>query len=195
MAFDSTFFQSYSVSIGNDYSQTYVYNAAADSFSTVTTAGYFNSLVNRVATGDKLLVKTTTANLSFSGTFRNNGTTVSVDWDNTLFFSTQMSNISAATTSYIAAPPAGVITAVTGVLWSAITVASTAIAFSIGSTAITGGSFTVGTSDAAGHVYSATPTALNVTDGATAVKAVSAGTSTTAAIMTVGFKIICPAQI
>jgi hypothetical protein len=195
MAFDSTLFQSYSVSIGNDYSQTYVYNAAADSFATVATAGYFNSLVNRVATGDKLLVKTTTANLSFSGTFRNNGTTVSVDWDNTLFFSTQMSNISAATTSYIAAPPAGVITAVTGVLWSAITVASTAIAFSIGSTAITGGSFTVGTSDAAGHVYSATPTALNVTDGATAVKAVSAGTSTTAAIMTVGFKIICPAQI
>lgn len=195
MAFDSTVFQSYAVTISNDYPQTYVYNAALDSFATVATAGYFNDLINRVATGDKLLVKTETSGLSFSGTFLNNGTTVSVNWDNTLRFETQMADVSAASTVFFSVPPAGIITQVYGTQWSAVTGSSAAVAFSIGSTAITGGSFNVTTSGVAGTSYSATPTALNVTDGSTAVKAVSDGASSTTAIMTLGFKIICPAQI
>lgn len=195
MALDLSLFQSYSVSITNDYSQTYVYNAAGDSFSAVATAGYFNALINRVTTGDKLLVKTETSGLSFSGTFRNNGTNVYVDWDNTLFFQTQMADISAASTAYIAVPPAGVITQVYLLQWSAITVASSIVTYSIGSTAITGGAITVTTAGVAGQLWTATPTAANITDGATPVKAVSDGGGTTTAIANVGFKIICPAQI
>lgn len=195
MAFNSAVFQSYSVSIGTDFPQTYLYNATVDSFATVASAGYFNDLVNRVATGDKLLVKTTTSGLSFSGTFRNDGTNVYVDWDNTLRFETQMADVSSSSTVWFSVPPAGVITQVYGTLWSAVTVASANVAFSIGASAITGGGFAVTTSGVAGTSYSATPTAANTTDGATAVKAVSDGGSTTTAIMTLGFKIVCPAQI
>lgn len=195
MTFNPDFFQSYSVSITNDYAQTYVYNATSDSFATVAATGYFDDLVNRVATGDKLLVKTETSGLSFSGTFRNNGTNVYVDWDNTLRFETQMADVSAASTVWFSVPPAGVITQVYGTQWSAVTAANAAVAFSIGASAITGGSLTVTTSGVAGTSYSATPTAANTTDGSTAVKAVSDGASSTTAIMTLGFKIICPAQI
>lgn len=195
MAFNEDLFQSYAVSITDDYSQTYVYNAGADSFATVATAGYFDDLVYRVATGDKLLVKTSTAGLSFSGTFYNDGTNVSVNWDNTLFYQTQMADISAASTAYIAVPPAGVITQVSLLQWSAITVASSVITFSIGSAAITGGAVTVTTSGVAGQLWTATPTALNITDGTSAVKAVSDGGGTTTAIANVGFKIICPTRI
>lgn len=193
--FDSDLFQCLSATVSNDYPTLYCYNASADSFATVATADYFADLLYRVATGDKLIVKTTTAGLSFSGTFRNNGTNVFVDWDNTLRLQTQMADISAASTAWIGVPPAGVITQVYGVLWSAITVASSVLTFSIGSTAITGGVLTVTTAGVAGQVYTATPTALNVADGATAVKVVSDGGGTTTAIMEVGFKIICPAQI
>lgn len=195
MAFDSTLFQSYSVSISNDYSQTYVYNAGDDSFATVAASGYFNDLVYRVATGDKLLVKTDTNGLSFSGTFRNTGTAVVVDWDNTLFYQTQMADIAAASTAYIAVPPVGVITQISLLQWSAITVASSIVTYSIGTTAITGGAITVTTSGVAGQLWTATPTALNITNGTSAVKAVSDGGGTTTAIANVGFKIICPAQI
>jgi hypothetical protein len=195
MSFNSDDFQSYAVTISNDFAQTYVYNAGADSFATVATAAYFNDLVYRVATGDKLLVKTETSGLSFSGTFLNDGTNVSVNWDNTLRFEARMDDISAASTVFFGATPAGVITQVYGTQWSAITVASSVITFSIGSTAITGGVLTVPTSGAAGSLYSATPTALNVPAGTSAVKAVSDGGGTTTAIMTLGFKIICPAQI
>jgi hypothetical protein len=118
-----------------------------------------------------------------------------IDWDNTLFFETQMSDISAATTSWITVPPIGLITQVYAVKWSAITVASAVITFSIGATAITTGAVTVTVAGDPGARYTATPTALNITDGATAVKAVSGGESTDTAIATVGFKIICPAQI
>lgn len=194
MAFNQDNFKSYYLGT-SDFPQIYIYNALADSFATVAAASYFANLANVVLTGDKLLVKTTTAGLSFSGTFRVSGTTVSVDWDNTLFFQTQMSDISAATTSYIAVPPAGVITQVYALKWSAITVASAVITFSIGSTAITTGAVTVTVAGDPGSLYTATPTALNLTSGSNAVKAVSDGGSTDTAIATVGFKIICPAQI
>jgi hypothetical protein len=187
-------FQVYNI-VSDDLPTVFCYNAGADSLATVSAASYFDSLLYRVRTGDKVLIKTSTSGLSYSGTFRNNGTNVFVDWDNTLRFQTQMADVSAASTAWIGVPPAGVITQVYGVLWSAVTVASSTVTFSIGASAITGGALTVTTAGAAGQVYTATPTALNITDGTTAVKAVSDGGSTTTAIMTLGFKIICPAQI
>lgn len=194
MAFNQDNFQVYNI-VSEDFPTIFCYNSEDDDFSDVAGADFFADLLYRVRTGDKLIVKTSTSELSFSGTFRNNGSNVFVDWDNTLFFETQMSDISAATTSWLTVPPAGIIKQVYAVKWSAITVASAVITFSIGSTAITGGAVTVTVAGAAGTKYSATPTALNVTDGSTAVKAVSDGGSTDTAIATVGFKIICPAQI
>jgi hypothetical protein len=172
------------------------YNAGNDSFATVATAGYFSDEVNNMQTGDKLLVVTDTDGLSFSGTIRSDGTNIFVDWDNTLRFETQMADVSAASTVYFNVPPAGVITQVYGVLWSAVTVASAIVTFSINTTAITTGVLTVTTAGAAGTLFSATPTALNITDGVDDyVKAASDGASTTTAIMTLGYKIICPARI
>jgi hypothetical protein len=171
------------------------YNAGADSFATVAASAYFSDAIDDIDTGDKILVVTSTDNLSFSGTARNDGTNIFIDWDRTLFFETQMSDISAATTSWITVPPVGLITQVYAVKWSAITVASAVITFSIGATAITTGVVTVTVAGDPGARYTATPSALNITDGSTAIKAVSDGGSTDAAIATVGFKIICPAQI
>lgn len=194
MAFNSSLFQSYSIGT-NGYPQIYLYQADADSFAAIATANYFADLVNKVVTGDKLICNTTTAGLSFSGTFLNDGTTVSINWDNTLHFETQMADVSTASTVYFSVPPAGIITQVYGVQWSAVTVASSVVTFSIGTTAITGGAFTVTTSGVAGTAYSATPTALNTTNGTSYVKAASDGGSTTTAIMTLGYKIVCPTQI
>jgi hypothetical protein len=197
MAFDIDNFRPLTPGNSYDYPNLYLYNCVADSFATCVAANYFADLLNIVQTGDKIWVKTSspTAGLSFSGTFLNTGSAVSVNWDNTLQFSTQMSDISATTTSYIAVPPAGVITQVYALKWSAITVASAVITFSIGTTAITSGAVTVTVAGDPGTLYTATPTALNVTNGTSSVKAVSGGESTDTAIANVGFKIVCPAQI
>lgn len=194
MSFNTDNFQVYNI-VNQDFPTIFCYNSGDDDFSDVAASDYFADLLYRVRTGDKLLVKTNTSGLSFSGTFRNDGSNVYIDWDNTLFFETQMADVSAANTTWFTVPPAGVITKVYGTQWSAITSANAAVTFSIGGTAITGGSFNVLTSGSAGSVYSAIPTAANVTDGSTPVEAVSDGASSTAAIMTLGFKIICPAQI
>lgn len=197
MSFDPKFFQSYQLAL-QDYPNIWTYQALEDSFSTVAgNSAYFNDAYSLfpVHTGDKLICNTTTAGLSFSGTFRISGTNIFVDWDRTFFFETQMSDVSAASTVWFSVPPAGIITQVYGTQWSAVTAANSIVTFSIGSTAITGGAITVTPSGVAGTSYSATPTALNITNGSTAVKAVSDGGSSTTAIMTLGFKIICPAQV
>lgn len=194
MAFDSTFFQTYNI-VTTDYPTAWGYSTAADSFATVATAQYFNPVINRVQTGDKLWVQTDTAGLSFSGTFRNDGTNVYVDWDRTLFFTTQMADISAPSTIYFNAPPAGVIVETFATQWSAVTSASANISFAIGGVTITGGGFAVPTTGTAGTFYSAVPTALNVTSGTNVVSGISDGASSTTAIAILGYKIICPAQI
>lgn len=194
MAFDSTLFQTYNI-VTTDYPTAWGYNSVSDSFATVAASGYFNSVINRVATGDKLWVKTATSGLSFSGTFRNNGANVFVDWDNTLRFQTQMADISAASTVYFSVPPAGVIVQTYATQWSAVTSASANITFAIAGTTITAGGFAIPTTGVAGSSYSATPTAANLTDGVKSVSASSDGASSTTAIATLGFKIICPAQI
>jgi hypothetical protein len=196
MAFDITQFSPMTIGY-NGLARFFTYNAGSDSLATVIADGYFDDVITQVKTGDKILVTTTTDGLSFSGTFRVDFTNQEVltDWDRTYFFETQMSDISAATTSFITVPPVGVITEVYALKWSAITVASAVITFSIGSTAITGGVATVTVAGAAGTLYTGTPSALNITDGTSAVKAVSDGGSTDTAIATVGFKIVCPAQV
>jgi len=194
MAFNIDNFKSYYLGT-SDFPQIYIYNAGSDSFATCVASGYFADLANIVLTGDKLLVKTSTAGLSFSGTFRLSGTSVLIDWDNTLRFETQMADVSAASTVYFSVPPVGIITQVYGTQWSAVTGTTSVVAFSIGTTAITGGTFDVTTAGAAGTSYSATPSALNVTNGTSYVKAASDGASSTTAIMTLGYKIVCPAQI
>lgn len=197
MAFLSANFRPLTPGNSSTFANLYLYNCVADSFATCTTSGYFNDLVNVVQTGDKLWVSTSapTNGLSFSGTFLNTGTAVSVNWDNTFRYETQMADISASSTNYFTVPPAGVIVSVFGTQWSAVTAASANIAFSIGTDAITGGAFAIPTTGAAGSSYSATPTAANVTDGIKYVKVVSDGASSTTAIATFGYKIICPAQI
>jgi hypothetical protein len=194
MAFDITLFQSYAVSITNDYSQTYVYNAGDDDLADVSAAGYFNDLLYRVATGDKLLVKTDTSGLSFSGTFRNDGTNVYVDWANTLWLSGQITDVSTASSSFICAP-AGIITQVGGVLDTAITVATAAISFEIATVAVTGGTLVFTTAMAAGERAVATPTAANELAAAGTIEIISDGGSTTASRGNFFMKMICPAQI
>jgi hypothetical protein len=195
MAYDATRLSAINLQY-QGYANLWQYDAEDESFSTVAADGYFDG-ETRVKTGDKLYCTTSTDNLSFSGTFRtdDSGETVYVDWDRTLFFETQMADVSAASTVWFSVPPVGVIVEVYGTQWSAVTAANAAVAFSIGASAITGGSLTVLTTGVAGSSYSATPTAANVTNGTSAVKAVSDGASSTTAIMTLGFKIICPAQV
>ncbi len=194
MAFDSTLFQSYSVSITNDYAQTYVYNAGDDDLADVSAAGYFNDLIYRVATGDKLLVKTETSGLSFSGTFRNDGTNVYVDWDHTLWLQGRIDDVSTAQSSFICAP-AGIITQVGGVLNTAITVASAVITFELATVAITGATLTFTTAMAAGTRVVATPTAANELAAAATIEIITDGGSTTASVGNFFAKMICPAQI
>lgn len=194
MSFNSTFFQTYNI-VTTDYPTAWGYNCEADNFATVATAGYFNSVISRVSTGDKLWVTTETPGLSFSGTFRNDGVNVYVDWDNTLFFQTQMADVSAPSTIYFNAPPQGIITEVYGTQWSAVTVLDANITFAINGVNITGGAFSIAPSGTAGSFYSANPTALNVVPQSGVISASSDGASTTTAIATFGYKIICPAQI
>lgn len=187
----------YLVSVGAaGYPCIWSYNST-DAFAPVAASAYFNDALLVVKTGDRLICNVGEDSItnSFGGTFRNDGTNVYVDWDRTYFFQTQMADVSAASTAYIGQAPAGIITQVYGVLWSAVTVASSIVTFSIGSTAITGGNFTVTTAGVAGQLYTATPTALNTTSAGNVVKAVSDGGSTTTAIMTLGYKIICPSQV
>lgn len=187
---DTDLFQSYSVSVTNDYPQTYVCNVAADSFATVAADGYFDSLVNRVVTGDKLLVKTTTANLSFSGTFRNNGTNVFVDWDRTLWLQGTMADVSGANVVNIACP-AGVVIQIGGVVDTVITGTSIVTA-NIGGTAMTGASLSFTTAQAR---VVATVTALNTYAAAGVIRFVSDGGSTNTAQCNLFAKMICPTQI
>jgi hypothetical protein len=199
MAFNlANFFPFTPVNVGAP--QQYRYNCGSDSFATCASAGYFNALltINQgINTGDKILVQSgaPTLGLSFSGTFRNNNSSIAIDWDRTLYFQSHLANISTAAGTWFIVPPAGVIIETFATQEAAITVSSTVLTFSIGATAITDGAITVVTAGTAGSAYSSIPTALNLTDGVTAVTVASAGSSTGAAGCATGFKIICPTQI
>lgn len=175
----------------------FTYPAGADSLATIIAANYFNAASDQVKTGDKILVSTSTTNLSLSGTFRVNSTTgvVSVDWDRTIFVRGQFANISAAASDIYLPVPAGIITQIRAVQFNAITVANDALTFSVGGVAITGSGITVLTSGTAGSMYTSIPTANNVADGTVPLKASSSGASTTACIVVVEAKIVCGAQV
>jgi hypothetical protein len=172
----------------------YSYNAGADSLATVAASGYFSSAYDRLITGDKVLITTSTDGLSFSGTFRVDGTSVYIDFDNTLWLQGEITDVSTASSSFICAP-AGVITQVGGVLDTAITVASAVVTFELAGVAVTGATLTFTTAMAAGNRVVATPTALNVLTSAATIEIVSDGGSTTASRGNFFMKMICPAQI
>lgn len=195
MAFDSTLFQSYSVSISSDYAQTYVYNAGEDDLTDVYASGYFNDLLYRVTTGDKLLVKTETSGLSFSGTFRNDGTNVYVDWDRTYFFQDFISDVSTSLDNSYICVPAGIITQVGGTLNTPITVANATVTFNISGTPVTGATLVFTPAMSAGTRVVATPTAANIVAAAGTVQAISDGGSTTASRGNFFVKMICPSQV
>lgn len=194
MAFDADNFQVYNI-VSEDYPTLYGYNAGADSLATVAAANYFADLLYRVRSGDKLLISTTTSGLSFSCTFRNTGSAIIVDWDNTLRFEAVISDVSTAQSVFTSVPPVGVIVQVYGVQYGQVTVAAAEITYEIGGTAITGGAYTIETADTAGDSHSATPTALNITSGTNPIEIITDGASTTAVALLAGFKMICPAQI
>lgn len=194
MAFNTNLFQCLTATVSSDYPTLYCYNAGADSFATVSAANYFADLLYRVATGDKVIIKTTTDGLSFSGTFRNDGTSVYVDWDNTLWLQGQITDVSTESTSFICAP-AGIITQVGGVLDTAITVADAVITFELATVAVTGATLTFTDAMAAGVRVVATATAANVLSSAGTIAILSDGGSTTASRGNFFVKMICPAQI
>jgi hypothetical protein len=179
----------------------WIYNAEADSLTTVSSAGYFNAALAtyEVNSGDKVAISTTTPSLSFSGTFRNNGAgALFVDWDRTYFLNVAVANISAsASTTYFGYVPNGVIVQVSGVLNAAVTVAPATLTFTISGSTITGATFSVApVGSGVGVVYTATPTANNVfTDPTKNVQVTSDGGSTTACGMIAGIKMICAAQV
>lgn len=194
MSFNANLYQCLTATVSSDYPTLYCYNAGADSFATVAAASYFDDLLYRVVTGDKLMVKTSTAGLSFSGTFRNDGSNVYVDWDNTLWLQGQITDVSTESSSFICVP-AGLIAQVGGALDTAITVASAVITFEIATVAVTGATLTFTDAMTAGTRVVATATAANVLTSAGTVEIVSDGGSTTASRGNFFVKMICPAQI
>jgi hypothetical protein len=172
----------------------YTYDCGSDSLATVSAADYFADAINEVKDGDKIAMSTSTDGLSFSGTFRNDGTDVYIDFDRQLWLQGQITDVSTASSSFINCP-AGVITQVGGCLDTAITVASAVITFELATVAITSASLTFTTAMAAGAAVLATPTALNILTSAGTIEIVSDGGSTTASRGNFFIKMICPAQI
>lgn len=198
MAFTTTNFLLVSPG-GSTSPNAWSYNAGADSLATIAAANYFNPttfpVLNDIRSGDRVWINTTTYNLCFMGTFLVNAGAITVAWDNTYYVQGQFANISgAASTIYFPFAPAGVVVKTFGTQFNAVTVASANISFSIGGVAITGAGFAVPTAGVAGTNYSGTPSALNITNGASVLSATSDGGSTTACILTVAAKIICGVQ-
>lgn len=173
----------------------YGYNVGSDSFSSIMATGYFNAAIDQVNTGDKVLLSTSTAGLSYSGTFRNDGTNVYVDWDKTFFTQGVFSNISGAASNIWLPTHAGLLVALKVIQYAAITVANNVISFSLNSVAIAGATITVPTSGNPGAQYISKPTAPVVCDGTIALEASSNGASTGACVALVEAKFIGPAQI
>lgn len=79
-----------------------------------------------------------------------------------VYLTVDMTDISTPSTVYLPSPVAGTITKITTIINGAIATANSIITSKIGATAITNGAITVAYSgSAAGHIDSATPTALN----------------------------------
>lgn len=193
--FDSSLFQCLIPAISNDYPQLYCYNAGADDLSAVSTAAYFNDLLYRVKTGDKVMITTDTSGLSFSATFRNDGTNVSLDFDRMIWLQGEITDVSGGASSSFICAPAGIITEIGGALDTAITVANAVITLKLAGTTVTGSTLTFTPAMAAGTSVTADPSALNILSSAGVIEIASAGGSTTTSRGNFFVKMICPAQI
>lgn len=171
---------------GNIYSY-----ASADSFATFSAAGYFNSATN-LKSGDKLIIVDSSGN-SYNTTVSVSGGVVTLLYDTAIWVPMLITNISTAQTRYIL-PPKGTVVQFKAILQGTITVANTTITPKQGSNTLTGSVITVATTDVAGAIYTTTPTANNVFDGATPLQLVAAGGSTGATDLQVFAKVIGAVQ-
>lgn len=170
-------------------SRIWSYYANSDSFATVKAAGYFDTADNiaNIQTGDKVLIS---GNISYTATFVNDGTNVTLSFNNGVSVFAKLADISTAETVYLPMPVAGEIVKTFAVQFAAVTVASSVISFSVGGSALTGGSLTVTTAGTAGTQYNATPTANTTVTTSTVVSAATDGGSTTAAAGMVGVLVL-----
>lgn len=103
-----------------------------------------------------------------------------------IYLSVDMTDVSAASTSYLPSPVAGTISKVWLILNGAITGANSIVTTKIASTAVTGGAVTVAYSgSAAGSVFSATPTAANAVAAGDNINFATDGASSTTARATI----------
>lgn len=108
----------------------------------------------------------------------------------TIAVTTRLTDVSTASSAFVAAPCAGKVIAIYSVLTNAITGANSALTTEINGVAITGGSWTVAYSgSAAGDRDSATPTAANTVAAGDALEAITDGASSTASALDVTFVI------
>ena len=105
----------------------------------------------------------------------------------------RLTDVSTASSCYVAAPTAGTITKIYGVLENAITVADSAITTYIAATPITNGNMTAAyTGSAAGTSFSATPTAARTVSAGSVLRVETDGGSTTTGAMVFTFLITVP---
>lgn len=109
---------------------------------------------------------------------------------NDYFLTAKVTDISTASSTFVAVPDAGNIVKIYTSIKNAITTADAAITFEIGGTAVTNGAITVTQSgSAAGDVDSSTPTAANRVEEGQSIEIISDGASATACEMIVTFVI------
>ena len=103
-----------------------------------------------------------------------------------IYLSVDMTDVSAASTSYLPSPVAGTISKVLLILNGSITSINSIVTTKIGSTAVTGGVITVAYSgSAAGSVFSAIPTAANTVVAGDNINFTTDGASSTTARATI----------
>ena len=109
---------------------------------------------------------------------------------NDYFLTSEITNISAAGSTFVPVPDGGTVIKIITSIKNAITSANAALSWEIGGTAITGGGITVTQSgSAAGDVDTAEPTALNTVSEGGTIEMITDGGSSTACECVVTFVI------
>ena len=160
----------------------YFYKSAIDVRATVTASGYFNNVDDdlNLAVDDRIMVTGAQGNYSIRvDTVSAAGVVTTAHAEGSIWLSAELTDVSTASSTWVAAPFDGFVGRIKTILHGAIATADALVGLEIAGVDVTGGQVTIANSgSAAGDVDESESTALNVVTEGAAVEIDTNGAST-----------------
>ena len=173
----------------------YIYKSDTDTRATVMASGYFNNSddLQNLAADDIIIVTGDAGGYTLRVDTVSSGvvTTELGALSGPIWLTAELTDVSTASSTWLAAPCDGVISRIKTILHGAIATADAAVGIELGGTDVTGGQVTIATaSSAAGDVDESVCTALNTVAEGDAIEIDTDGASTNTISVTVMIEIL-----